>query len=85
MLGSVKKAYDALRILLRLQGIAKRVEGNVDKFKSRKFWAAIVGGVLALFAKELGLTSDQVQWLVTIAVGYIFGQGFVDGVQYLKK
>ena len=53
-----------------------------DKFKSRKFWLALVGALLPIVAQAL--TSDvAVAEAVTLSVGvlvaYIFGQGYVDG------
>lgn len=54
----------------------------IDKLKSRKFWFALVGAVLPVL---LQLLTQEVTWevalaaSVTIIVGYLFGQGYVDG------
>ena len=53
-----------------------------DKLKSRKFWFALLGAVLPIV---LQLMTGEVTWEValtasiTVIVGYLFGQGYVDG------
>jgi len=54
----------------------------MEKFKSRKFWTAIVGSLIPIAAQ---VATGEVGWQaavgmsVTILLGYIFGQGYVDG------
>jgi len=50
----------------------------LNKLKSRKLWAAVVGTVLVTLGEELGLPADVVQWTATIITGYIVGQGIAD-------
>ena len=54
----------------------------MDKLRSRKFWIAIVGGLLIILNDQFGWGLDEasVNQFVTIAVGYILGQGAVDAV-----
>lgn len=53
-----------------------------DRLKSRKFWMALAGAVLPIVAQAL---TGEVGWTEAIAasvaviVGYIAGQGYVDG------
>ena len=53
----------------------------IDKLKSRKLWAAIVGSVILSFGDQLGLSPDVTQWIGTIVTGYIVGQGIADAGQ----
>lgn len=53
-----------------------------DKFKSRKFWFALLGAVLPVVASTL--TGEvALEQAITLSVGilasYILGQGYVDG------
>lgn len=57
----------------------------IEKFKSRKLWAAIVGAVVVSLGDQLGLAPETVQWVATILTGYIVGQGIADaGAQGVK-
>ena len=53
-----------------------------DKFKSRKFWLALVGALLPIIAQAL-THEVEIAEAITLSVGvlvaYIFGQGYVDG------
>jgi hypothetical protein len=49
-----------------------------EKLKSRKLWAAVIGGAVAAFGNALGLDEGTVHHLVTVIVGYIVGQGIAD-------
>ena len=54
----------------------------MDKFKSRKFWFALLGALLPIVAQfltddvEIG---EAIKLSVGVLVAYIFGQGYVDG------
>ena len=41
--------------------------------KSRKFWAAVVGLLVAFFGVRAGVTPDQLIASVVVVVGYIVG------------
>lgn len=56
----------------------------IDKLKSRKLWAAVVGSVIISFGDQLGLSPDVTQWIGTIVTGYIVGQGIADAGQGLR-
>lgn len=49
-----------------------KTQSIFDKLKSRKFWLTFAGGVVVLFAKQLGLDVDESQlWqLVALITGY---------------
>ena len=66
----------------RLWRIARKIRGGVivERFKSRKFWAAVVSAVIVAAGNQVGLDESQVQMIVVLAVGYIFGQGVADGL-----
>jgi uncharacterized membrane protein len=57
----------------------------VDKFKSRKFWMAVVTGALVVLNQglDLNLPEDAIMTVAAIAISYIIGQGVVDAA--LKK
>jgi len=51
----------------------------IEKLKSRKLWAAIVGSMLTVVGRELfGLDDAVLTKLVAIVCTYIAGQGLVD-------
>jgi hypothetical protein len=66
-------------MLLRLLNQAKKIKMN--KLKSRKLWAAILGSIIVAAGPQLGLTPDVTQWLATIVTGYVVGQGIADAGQ----
>lgn len=53
----------------------------MEKFKSRKFWMAVVTGLLVVANEGLGLNlpSEAVLTVAGVAISYILGQGYVDG------
>lgn len=53
----------------------------MGKFKSRKFWMAVVTGLLVVANEGLGLNlpSEAVLTVAGVAISYILGQGYVDG------
>lgn len=65
-----------IKEIWKLYRIARRI--NVDKFKSRKFWATVLGGFIMSVGPQAGLTPDQCQWIATIITGYLVGQGIAD-------
>lgn len=52
----------------------------LEKLKSRKFWLTFAGGVVILFAKQLGFDVDPEQlWqLASIVTGYNLAEAHVD-------
>ena len=60
-------------------------QAMLDKFKSRKLWAAVIGAAIVALGDQLGLAPDTVQWIGTIITGYVVGQGIADaGAQGVK-
>lgn len=51
---------------------------NLDKLKSRKLWAAVLGSAAVTLGTEMGLPADTVNGIVAIIIGYILGQGIAD-------
>ncbi len=53
----------------------------MGKLKSRKFWMALVSGLLVVFNKGLdfNIPDNTIMAFAGIAISYIFGQGWVDG------
>lgn len=62
--------------LWKLYQISRRID--MEKLKSRKLWATIIGSLVMSVGVQIGLTEDQCQWIVTIITGYIVGQGIAD-------
>ncbi|MGA0207490.1 MAG: outer membrane beta-barrel protein [Ilumatobacteraceae bacterium] len=51
---------------------------NLDKLKSRKLWATVLGSALVTIGTEMGFPQDTVTGLVAILVAYLLGQGIAD-------
>ena len=51
-----------------------------SKFKSRKFWMAVISAVLVILNEGLGhrINTDTVLAFAGIVMSYIFGQAIVD-------
>ena len=51
-----------------------------QKLTSRKFWVAVASAAFIILSEGLGLDVDQdLYWkLITLALGYIFGETAVD-------
>jgi hypothetical protein len=51
-----------------------------QKLTSRKFWVAVASALLIILSEGLGFNIDKdLYWkLVTLALGYIFGEAAVD-------
>lgn len=62
--------------LWKLYQISRRID--MEKLKSRKLWATIIGSLVMSVGVQIGLTEDQCQWIATIVTGYIVGQGIAD-------
>lgn len=58
-----------------------------QKFTSRKFWVAVASAIFIVASKGLGFEVDQeLYWkIVTLALGYIFGEAAVDVARVVKK
>jgi hypothetical protein len=55
--------------------------GEVDMiFKSRKFWAAVVGLGIAVFGDRAGIDAVGLTAAVVVVVGYITGTALEDGL-----
>lgn len=57
----------------------------LEKLKSRKLWATVIGGALAVLGSELGLDAGLVDKLVSMLMVYISAQAVVDSVEASKK
>lgn len=64
---------------LRLYHQLKKID--MQKLKSRKLWAAIIGSVIVSAGPELGLSPEVTQWIAQIVIGYVVGQGIADAGQ----
>lgn len=53
----------------------------MEKFKSRKFWMAVVSAALVIANKglDLNIPEESIIAIAGIASSYIFGQAYVDG------
>ncbi|QSQ10484.1 hypothetical protein H0A61_02892 [Koleobacter methoxysyntrophicus] len=51
-----------------------------QKLTSRKFWVAVASAAFIILSEGLGLNVDQdLYWkIITVALGYIFGETAVD-------
>ena len=56
---------------------------KMEKLKSRKFWMAVVSGLLIIAndGLDLGLPNESVMAIAAIALGYIFGEAAVDALK----
>ncbi len=55
----------------------------MSKLKSRKFWMAVVSGLLVVTNQGLGLElpDDTILAFAGIVLGYMVSQGWVDGLE----
>lgn len=53
----------------------------MDKFKSRKFWMAVVTGVLIVLNEGLGwnVPTETVIAFVAVVLGWVFAEAYTDG------
>lgn len=51
-----------------------------QKFKSRKFWLAVTGGILVILNDGLGLNidSETILSFTGIIISYILGESYID-------
>jgi hypothetical protein len=53
-----------------------------EKFKSRKFWFALIGAILPIAAQALTddiAATEAIRLSAGVIIAYLFGQGYVDG------
>jgi uncharacterized membrane protein len=52
----------------------------MNKFKSRKFWMAVVSGLLVIANEglDLGLPTETIVALAALVLGWIFAEAIVD-------
>ena len=53
-----------------------------EKFKSRKFWFALIGAILPIAAQALTddiASTEAIRLSAGVIIAYLFGQGYVDG------
>ena len=50
----------------------------IEKLKSRKLWATIIGGIIITLGDAIGLSTEASQWVATLIGGYVIGQGIAD-------
>jgi hypothetical protein len=65
-------------LFLKILTNPKQKKAMMDKLKSRKLWAAVIGSLIVSLGDQLGLSPDATQWLATIVTGYVIGQGIAD-------
>lgn len=59
---------------------------NLEKFKSRKLWVAVISAALVALGEGIGLDANTVLLITGIASSYILGQGIADaGSQGAKE
>lgn len=53
----------------------------MHKFKSRKFWMAVVAGLLVIANEGLGLDlpTESIMTVAAVVIGYILGEAYIDG------
>ena len=53
----------------------------MEKFKSRKFWMAVVSAVLIVLNEGLGwnVPSETILSFAAVVLGWIFAEAYVDG------
>lgn len=59
----------------------------LDKLKSRKFWIAVLSGLLVLLNDQFGwgITPDTLNKFVTLMIGYLLAEGAVDAAGAIKR
>jgi len=59
----------------------------MKKFKSRKFWMAVVTALLVIANEglDLNLPEEAILAVAAVAVSYIFGEAYVDGKKASKE
>jgi len=59
--------------------------GFYKKFLSRKFLAAVIGAVVGVTGKTLGLPPEVVKTVIGVLVVYIAGESALDLTSRIKK
>lgn len=51
------------------------------KFKSRKFWMAVITAIIVIANDGLGLNlpEESILTLAAVVIGYIVGESYIDG------
>ena len=70
--------FDKLKLYYTLWRMYRRRQEMFGIFKSKKFWAMVVGAVVVTAGTQLGLSQDQAVALAAVITGYIVGQGIAD-------
>jgi hypothetical protein len=76
------KLFPKLKAILELKNLTQKTQ-MIDKLKSRKLWATIIGSLILTLGNEVGLSPDVTQWIATLITGYVIGQGIADAGQGL--
>lgn len=60
---------------------------SVEKLKSRKFWIAVLSGLLVVLNDQFGWSIDPeaIKQFITVMVGYILAEGVADAAGAIKK
>jgi hypothetical protein len=53
-------------------------------FKSKKFWAAIIGALVVTIGTQIGIDPEKAKLIAEVIVGYIVGQGLADLGKHAK-
>jgi len=64
----------------RLSVWGRKEEAQVSKFRSRKFWMAVVAGLLVVCNEGLGLDlpTEAIMTVAAVVIAYILGEAAVD-------
>ena len=56
----------------------------MEKLKSRKFWMAVVAGILLILTEGLGmdLPIETILAFAAVVASYIFGEAYIDAKKY---
>jgi uncharacterized membrane protein len=59
----------------------------LEKLKSRKFWIAVLSGLLVVLNDQMGwgIEPEAIKQFITIMVGYLIAEGAVDAAGAIKK
>jgi uncharacterized membrane protein len=59
----------------------------LDKLKSRKFWIAVLSGLLVVLNDQFGwgINPDAIKQFITVMVGYILAEGVADAAGAIKR
>jgi len=57
----------------------------IDKLKSRKLWLCIIGCVLVLVLKQIGIPDNIIEWAVGTLLAFVGVEGILDLAGILKS